>query len=295
MDPLDGRVAVITGAASGLGLALARLAWSSGMSIVLADVQREALARATAEFGGEGARLACLQVDVSRDEQVRSLAEFACERFGRVNLLVNNAGVGGGGYVWEASAAEWAWVLGVNLLGAAHGIRHFVPRMLAAEADGEPGHVVNVASVAGWLCAPLMGVYNASKHAVVALTETLHHDLRLSGSAIGTTLVCPAFFPTAIAQSSRNRPPELQDPQPPTASQLQAQQAMEHAVASGRIDAARVAEMVFDAVRAGRFYVFTHPKIVPSIDARFRAVIDAGAPADPYAGKPQSRPVPPDR
>jgi short-subunit dehydrogenase len=172
-------------------------------------------------------------------------------------------------------------------------VQHFVPRMLDANARGEPGHIVNTASMAGWLAAPLMGIYNVSKHAVVALTETLYHDLRLAQSTIGVTLLSPAFVPTGIAHSHRARPGDLANAAAPTRSQKIAQASSEKAVSSGRLSAAEVAAMTFDAVRADRFYVFTHPQIMSTVEARFDAVLQGAAPADPYATKPATRPASP--
>src|SRR4030095_1933904 len=204
MEDLTDRVAVITGAGSGFGREFARLAARQRMRLVLADVQRDALDEVVNELRESGVRVIGEVVDVAVSKQVAHLAQRAYGEFGAVHLLMNNAGVGSGGYLWESTDSAWTWVMGVNLMGVVHGVQHFVPRMLAAEANGEPGHIVNTASMAGWLSPPLMGVYNVSKHAVVVLTETLYHDLRLAQSALGVTLLCPAFVPTGIAQSHRN-------------------------------------------------------------------------------------------
>jgi NAD(P)-dependent dehydrogenase (short-subunit alcohol dehydrogenase family) len=289
MDQFDDRVAVITGAASGFGREFARIGHGLGMRLVLADVQPDALAALATEFGNTD-RVLLETVDVARAAEVERLAERAFARFGAVHLLFNNAGVGGGGFLWESSEQDWNWVLGVNLMGVVHGIRAFVPRMLDAERRGEPGHIVNTASMAGWVCPPTMGVYNVSKHAVVALTETLFHDLAMAGSGIGTSLLCPAFVPTGIARSERNRPAAFANPQPPTSSQRLAQQISDKAVASGRLSAADVARLTFEAIRARRFYVFTHPKILPSVQDRFDAVLHGAQPADPYGQRPEQRP-----
>lgn len=278
-----GRVVVITGAGSGFGREFARIAAQRGMKLVLADVQRDALEATADEMRKLSAPVATEVVDVSKSEDVARLADRAWSEFGAVNLLFNNAGVGTGGYIWESSEADWAWVLGVNVMGVAHGIRHFVPRMLAAEKTGEPGHVVNTASMAGWVSPPLMGVYNVSKHAVVTMTETLYHDLRLAGSRIGTTLLSPAFVPTGIHTSERNRPEELANRQPPTESMEMARKLTEKAVTRGRIGAADVAQMTFDAIAANRFYVFTHPKILPTVHERVQAALAGEQPADPLA------------
>ena len=293
MNELAGKVAVITGAGSGFGREFARLGAREGMKLVLADVQREALDAVVAELGGAGAEVIGEIVDVADSGQVAQLADRAFQAFGPVHLLMNNAGVGGGGYLWENTDKDWNWVLGVNLMGVVHGIQHFVPRMLEANRHGTSGHIVNTASMAGWLAAPLMGVYNVSKHAVIALTETLYHDLRLADSTIGVTALCPAFVPTGIADSHRNRPKTLANPAPPTTSQKMAQAASEKAVSSGRMTAEQVAQMTFDAVRENRFYVFTHPQILPTVQARFEAAMRGDLPADPFAGKPSAKPASP--
>ena len=293
MKDLAGKVAVITGAGSGFGREFARLGARAGMKLVLADVQRDALDAVVSELGGAGAQVIGEVVDVADSGQVAQLADRAFQTFGPVHLLMNNAGVGGGGYLWENTDKDWHWVMGVNLMGVVHGIQHFVPRMLEANLHGTPGHVVNTASMAGWLCAPLMGVYNVSKHAVVALSETLYHDLRLAQSTIGVTALCPAFVPTGIADSHRNRPTPLANAAPPTSSQRMAQAASEKAVSSGRMTAEQVAQLTFDAVRENRFYVFTHPQILSTVQARFDAALRGDAPADPFAGKPSAKPAAP--
>jgi NAD(P)-dependent dehydrogenase (short-subunit alcohol dehydrogenase family) len=291
MKAFAGKVAVITGAASGLGKALAWHAHRLGMRLVLADIEAGPLEVLVAEMGGEGARVIARRCDVALDGDVAALHEAALAQFGTAHLLFNNAGVGGqGGFLWENSANDWRWILDVNVLGVAHGIRHFVRRWVAAGADGEAAHVVNTASIAGWLCAPLMGSYNASKSAVVSLSETLYNDLRTAGSSIGVSVLCPAYFPTAIFEAERNRPEALRDGAALTASQRLARANAQRAVASGRISAAQVAAAAFEAVAANRFFVFTHPQILPQVEARFAAVLADSLPADPYAGKPSARP-----
>lgn len=292
MREFAGRVAVITGAGSGFGREFAKTGHALGMKLVLADIQRDALDATLAELRAGGAQAIGEIVDVARNEQVRHLAERAYAEFGAVHLLFNNAGVAGGGLVWENADKDWHWVLGVNLMGVVHGIHHFVPRMLEANRRGEPGHIVNTASIAGFLCPPLMGLYNVSKHAVVALTETLYHDLALAKSTIGTSVLCPAFVPTGIAASERNRPAELARDRELTASMRLAQAQSEKAVSSGRMTAAEVAQITFDAIRAERFYVFTHEKIIAAVEARFDAVLARAAPADPFASNPSVKPTP---
>lgn len=281
LTDFQGRVAVITGAGSGFGRAFAQQARGLGMRLVLADIEAAALATTAQELAG--ADLITERVDVSIGSEVDQLAARAREAYGRVDLLFNNAGVAVGGRIWEASAQDWAWLLGVNLWGVIHGIRAFVPEMLA---QGAPGHVVNTASVAGLLAPPLMGAYNVSKHGVVAASETLYHDLREVGAQIGCSVLCPAFVPTGIDASERNRPASLVAQGPETASQRQAREALRRAVKSGRLEAAEVAAMTFDAIRDNRFYVLTHPRILDSVRLRHADIEATRNPSDPYGTRP---------
>lgn len=278
MDNFADKVAVITGAGSGFGRELARIASQLGMKLVLADVQRDALDSTVAEMQAAGTPVIAQVVDVAKSEQVQRLADVAFGEFGNVHLLFNNAGVASTGLLWETTEADWQWVMSVNLMGVVNGIRHFVPRMLAANAQGEPGHIVNTASVAGLLCPPLLGVYNVSKHGVVALTETLYHDLRLAKSDIGVSVLCPGFVQTGIAQSERNRPADLANAAALSAFQLAAKAEIEKDVSSSKITAAEVAQLTFDAIRTERFCVFTHPEMLPAVRARFDALLGDGGP-----------------
>lgn len=289
MDSLRGRVAVITGAASGFGREFARLGAVEGMKLVLADVQAEALDAVATEMRGAGAETLARVTDVADSAQVKALADAAFETFGKVHLLFNNAGVGSGGLIWESDERDWQWVLGVNVWGVIHGIRHFVPRMLE---QGEPGHIVNTASVAGLLNPPSMGVYNVSKHAVVSLSETLYHDLRAVGSAVGVSCLCPAYVNTGIAQSFKHRPAGLATDAPPTASQRLMQASIQKATESGKLSAADVARVTFDAIRADRFYVLTHPAILPTVELRCMDILQQRNPSDPFSTKPGVRPKP---
>ena len=283
MKDFAGKVAVITGAGSGFGREFARIGAGLGMKLALADIQPEALAATAAELRGQGAQVLAETVDVSRGADLERLARRTLDAFGAVHLLFNNAGVAAGGLLWEHTAKDWEWLLGVNLWGVIHGVRTFVPIMLA---QGDECHVVNTASVAGLVSPQLMGVYNVGKHGVVALSETLYQDLRVTGARIGVSLLCPAFVPTGIAQSQRNRPDELRDATAPTASMIASQKASEQAVSSGRISAAAVAQMTFDAIRDNRFYVITHPKILASVELRLNDVIGQRNPSDPFSFKP---------
>jgi NAD(P)-dependent dehydrogenase (short-subunit alcohol dehydrogenase family) len=286
MQDFAGKVAVITGAGSGLGREFARHAHGLGMRLVLADIETPALNAVVAELGSDGANVIGEMVDVARGEDVQRLADRAYAEMGSVHLLFNNAGVGSGGLVWENSDRDWQWVLGVNLWGVIHGLRSFVPRMIE---QGEPGHIVNTASVAGLVCAPNMGVYNVSKHAVVALTETLQHDLRMAGSTLGVSLLCPAYVPTGIAQSHRNRPALLRADEP-TASQRLAHAAISKAVEGGKLSAAEVARLTFEAIAGDRFYVLTHPQILPTVQLRFDDILQQRNPSDPFSTRPQHKP-----
>ena len=289
MKELKGRSAVITGAGSGFGLELARIAAREGMNLVLADVQQDALDRAAAELQGTGAQVLAMRVDVSKAAEVEALGAATRQRFGAPHLVFNNAGVGGGGLIWEHSVKDWEWVLGVNVMGVAHGVRVFTPMMLeaAAQDPAYEGHIVNTASMAGLLNAPNMGVYNVSKHAVVALSETLYQDLRLVTDQIGASVLCPFFVPTGITRSGRNRPAEMAAGAAPTRSQLVAQAMSDKAVGSGKVTAAQVAQFVVDAVRAGRFYIFSHPHALRSVQTRMEDIVTGRDPTDPFAGKPE--------
>jgi NAD(P)-dependent dehydrogenase (short-subunit alcohol dehydrogenase family) len=288
MKHFAGRTAVITGAGSGFGLETARLAAREGMNVVMADVQADALERAAAEIAALGAAVLPFRLDVSKAAEVEALGEATFARFGVPHVVFNNAGVGSGGLIWEHSVADWEWVIGVNVMGVAHGVRVFTPRMLdAARADpGYEGHIVNTASMAGLLNPPNMGVYNVSKHAVVSLSETLYQDLSLVTDQVTASVLCPYFVATGIHQSHRNRPCDAPQGRP-TRSQRVAQAMVSKAVESGKVTAVQVAGLVFDALRERRFYIYSHPKALGAVQTRLEDIMLARNPTDPFADKPQ--------
>jgi len=282
------KTAVLTGAGSGFGLECARIGARLGMNLVLADVQQDALDKAAAEMQAAGAPVLAIKVDVSKAAEMEALGRAVQQRFGAPHLVFNNAGVGAGGLIWENTVQDWEWVIGVNLMGVAHGIRVFTPMMLEAAARDSTyqGHIVNTASMAGLLNAPNMGIYGASKHAVVSMSETLYQDLSLVTTQIGASVLCPFFVPTGITQSHRNRPADAA-PVKPTRSQLISQAMSDKAVGSGKVTAAEVAQKVFDAVAANQFYIYSHPKAIGSVQTRMEDILLARNPTDPFAHKPE--------
>ena len=283
-----GKTAVLTGAGSGFGLECARIGARLGMNLVLADVQQDALDKAVAEIAATGAQVMSFRLDVSKAAEVDALGAAVFARFGAPHFVFNNAGVGAGGLIWENTVADWEWVIGVNLMGVAHGVRVFTPMMLEA-AKKDPtyqGHIVNTASMAGLLNAPNMGIYNASKHAVVSISETLQQDLALVTDQVSASVLCPFFVPTGINQSHRNRP-QGEAPAKLTKSQLIGQAMSDKAVGSGKVSAADVAQKVFDAITANQFYIYSHPKAIGSVQTRLEDIMLARNPTDPFSHKPE--------
>ncbi len=266
MDELTGKVAVVTGAASGIGLAMARRFAAEGMRLVLADIEQAALDEAVASFE-PGVEVLARVTDVADPGEVDALRDDAVDAFGTVHLVCNNAGVGGGGLCWETPLEDWEWVIGVDLWGVIHGVRAFVPLLVE---QGE-GHVVNTASMAGVTSPPFMGPYNVAKHGVVTLTETLYSELALVAPGVGATVVCPGWVRTRIDESSRNRPGG-----PSSAGPAGMQGGMSSLIASG-IEPSEVADRVAEAVRTGGFYVFTHDWM-PMIKARHARIERGEAP-----------------
>ncbi|HTT92421.1 MAG TPA: SDR family NAD(P)-dependent oxidoreductase [Acidimicrobiales bacterium] len=253
MQELRGKVAVVTGGASGIGLAMARRFSAEGMKVVVADIEAPALAEAAGRLRSGGADVLDVVTDVSQAGQVEELAAKTVAHYGAVHVVCNNAGVaGGGGPVWDIPLGEWEWVLGVNLWGVVHGVRSFLPRLLEA---GE-GHVVNTASMAGLLGLYTSPPYAVSKFGVVALSESLHNQLQIAGAPVGVSVLCPAWVRTRIHESGRNRPPGAGAPVA-TGLDEPVRQAMERIIESG-LGPAVVAEKVLAAVRSGQFYVLPH-------------------------------------
>lgn len=275
MEKLEGKVAVITGAASGIGRAVAVRAAADGMKIVLADIEEGPLKEAEAEVGRSGAETLAVAVDVSDGTSVRELRDRALDTFGAVHLVHNNAGVGGGGLVWEVPEQDWRWIFGVNLWGVVHGVAAFVPLFIE---QGE-GHVVNTASIAGLTTSPFLGPYNATKHAVVAISETLFKDLQAAGvQGVGVSVLCPGFVRTRIAESGRNRPGWAPEPETGDAEGSEAMRTVVSDMIAGGIPPEDVAEQVMQAVRTNTFYIRTHPGLDTAIATRCTEILETRPP-----------------
>jgi NAD(P)-dependent dehydrogenase (short-subunit alcohol dehydrogenase family) len=282
------RVAVVTGAASGIGRAMAQRFAAEGMKVVLADIEQRALTETERELRAEGAAVLAVPTDVSKAGDVEALAKKSIEAFGAAHVLCNNAGVAVGGVSWERTVADWEWGLGVNLHGVIHGIRVFVPIMIGQDSEG---HIVNTASMAGLVSIPLMSVYNVSKHAIVTLSEALHHELALSGAKVKVSVLCPGWVDTALMDSERNRPGHLlnelaQETDEPAKEAFE--QTVRQLLATG-LTPAQIADHVVNAIREEKFYILTHPDMKEAIRTRMDDILQERNPTfnpAPLMGEP---------
>ena len=277
MKDFKDKVAVITGAASGIGRALADRCVQEGMKAVLADVEAEPLATAEASLKAFGATVLAVQTDVSQVRDVEALAQKTMEAFGAVHVLCNNAGVGTEAAVWESTVAEWEWVVGVNRWGVIHGVRVFVPLMLAQDAEC---HIVNTASTAGLISGPGLGAYKVTKHGLVTLSETLHHELAERGAKVKVSVLCPGIVNTRIMESARNRPGDLPPTGPRGPASEERWEALRRLVPAG-MPAAQVADAVFEALRKDRFYILTHPEGKEAVRTRMEDILQERNPTPP--------------
>jgi NAD(P)-dependent dehydrogenase (short-subunit alcohol dehydrogenase family) len=259
MEDVRGKVAVVTGGASGIGRALATRFVAEGMNVVIADIEEEPLAATAEELGAVGVR-----TDVADAASVAALAEATIDRFGAVHVVCNNAGVGGGGLIKDMTLKDWQWVIDVNLWGVIHGVHTFLPHLLG-NTDG--GHIVNTASMAGLVAGPGIGAYNAAKYGVVAISETLAAELAVEESRVGVSVLCPGLVRTNIYTSQRNRPAALRNEKRKTTARTTNQEIADALLERG-IDPAIVAGRVFDAIRARRFWILTHPEFLPAVADR---------------------------
>lgn len=278
MQEFSGKVAVVTGAASGIGRGLAERFVAEGMRVVLADVEQRALDATAAALSEGGGEVLAVRTDVSSRSAVEELAAATLERFGPPQVLCNNAGVAGGGQgpIWKTTEKDWEWVIGVNLLGIVHGIQAFVPHMLES---GQEGHIVNTASIYG-LASQGPVIYGVTKHGAVRLTEGLYADLQAVGAPIGVSVLCPGLIATRIVTSVRNRPDHLknEDQSAPPAGVAQFMEMAEKRFMENGMPPSQVADIVVDAIREPRFYVLTHPETKGMVSERFDAVLDGARP-----------------
>lgn len=276
MNTLHSKVAVITGAASGIGYAMAERFAREGARLVLADVDAAALENAAGTLSANGAEVLAVPTNVSKLADVEALADAAAARFGNVHVLCNNAGVGHMGLLAESTIQDWEWLIGVNLWGVIYGVHTFFPRMLK---HGEEGHIVNTASIAGLICGPGMGIYALTKHAVVSLSETLYHESRLMQSKIGVSVLCPGWVKTRIVDSKRNRPVELTNPDETKSPLAQIAEELTRQVVDSGIPPQAVADRVIDAIRTGQFYIHTHPEMMHAVNLRVDGILNGTAPS----------------
>lgn len=276
MNDLAGRVAFITGGASGIGLAMANAFASAGMKIVIADVDRAALAAAEERFRGQNVPVLTLELDVTDRAAFAAAADQAYAEFGGVHVLCNNAGVYRGGPLDQVTFEDWDWVMGVNVGGVVNGLQTILPRM---REQGEGGHIVNTASMAGLSGGAGLGIYNASKFAVVGMSEALRGDLAPHG--IGVSVLCPGMVRTQILDAERNRPPERTGSDPAAAAAAGQHRAMMEALMGTGIEAEEVGQLVLDGVRGNRFWLLTHPEMRVMAEVRGSELLEAFGEPDP--------------
>jgi len=275
MELTRGKVAVVTGAGSGIGLALAHAFAREGLSLVLADVQDDALAAAAVDIAARGVEVLAVRTDVSKETEVNALAAAAIERFGAVHIVCNNAGVAGKGDPWAGPIAAWEWTMGVNFWGVVYGVRAFLPHLVASGG----GHIVNTASVAG-LYPGFSPAYDASKHAVVAITESLYNSMQAAMLPIGVSCLCPYWVRTGIIDADRNWPAELGEA---PVSDAIAEVSLAHvrrAIAEATPPAV-VADLVLESIVADRYWVFPHPEFIELVVERFHRIAEGLDPLPP--------------
>ncbi len=270
MQDLQGKTAFVTGGANGIGFALARAFISEGMRVVIADVDQDALAAAEQALAGANTEVMAIQLDVTDRNQFAAVADAVEARFGKVHVVCNNAGVYRGGTLDQVTYADWDWIMGVNVGGVVNGVQTFVSRI---QAHGEGGHIVNTASMAGMITSPGLGVYNASKFAVVGLSEALRTDL--ASSNIGVSVLCPGMVKTRILESERTRPKELEPDEKNAETAAKAHSAMMHMAMQTGIEPEVVAQKVVDAIKANQLYVFPHAEFRDAAAARFTSIVDS--------------------
>lgn len=275
MTSIEGKVAVVTGAASGIGFAMAKRFATEGANVVLADIEEGALESAATDLRSTGTEALAVRTDVSKLADVQALAAKTVDHFGKVHIVCNNAGVATAGLLAESTIRDWEWVVGVNLWGVIYGVNTFLPILLE---QGEECHIVNTASVAGLITGPGMGIYCTTKHAVVALSEALRHEMQLLGTKVGVSVLCPAWVNTKIVESGRNRPAHLENERPELSPIAEMMREHTRQVVNGGVSPDIIAEHVADAIRQDAFYILTHPELTPAIELRMNAILNGSAP-----------------